>query len=276
MGKLKVIFIKTLVALLNRNLLRAILPDKFILYGHLISDGYHVAENRYRFPSSQEFSFFIQYIRNLGYSFVSFSEYLACDGKKKILLTFDDGFNVIKKETHNYLKENRIPYMVFILTAPLLDSNFQMDIFKPFSNNRTENDYLSSSEINFLKNEGVEIGFHTKNHHLVTNETIHDNFEFEIEKQFEHLFTEPLAFAYPYKAPDHFDEFDEIIKRINGAKYFFDTKGIAENQKNHYFRMSIDSFIGNNAKNIVLYNLKLEAAILLIKRIKGRRYYDQD
>ena len=65
----------------------------------------------------------IETIKNTGYKFYDpksfISEFNLPKNEKKILLTIDDGFKSFYKEAWPYLKENKIPFILFVSTEPV-------------------------------------------------------------------------------------------------------------------------------------------------------------
>ena len=253
-------------------LLKYLLPPQFILYGHIINDNNHIVKNRFKYPSFNELSEFVELFRKMHYEFVSYRDYLENNSQKKILLTFDDGYKEIYTELHPYMLEKHIPYMIFILTEPLEKSNFIVDILKKYKKNN-QRYYLNKDEILKLKSDGVDIGFHTRIHFKIDDYTkINDKIlleEVKINRKYKNLFSEPLAFAYPFRAPEGYLKYDSVLKKI-GFKNIFDTKGLKNNRNYHFFRLSMDVDKAVNCRNCILYNIKRSVASSLIKKLKNR------
>ncbi len=248
--------------------LKNVLPEKFILYGHLVTNKKHYVSKYYQYPTRNEFDKLIHKFLKFGYRFVSLSEYLVEDNQKKIHLTFDDGFKSIHDDLHPYMQVNNIPYTIFILTDPLWNADFYIRSIKDYDTSiRT---FLSIEEILKLKDQGVHIGFHTRSHlkiedyHSISDEEIVR--ELTIPKQYLYLFSEPLCFAYPYLAPANFRTFNEFMVGA-GYKYFFDTKGFINNNANHFFRVSIDAEKTVFNKNWVEFNVKRQLLPKVIHKI---------
>jgi len=260
--KMKEKFLNRLVKLIPFNWIKFLLPNKFILYGHVISDNEHFVKRIYNYPSFNEFDELSTVLMNLGYAFVDLQEYLKEDSKKKILLTIDDGFKIVKDEMHIKLKERRIPYVLFINTLPLDEPGF---IFSSLINksglhvkNRpAERLFLSTEEILELKSDGVYIGFHTQSHQLIKEDfNLTKSKEVDIEERFSNLFSKPLVFSYPYYAPENYLVINKIIQGKTHAQYFFDTKGFNKAYGNHHFRVSIDSCLSLKERNNSIYMVK--------------------
>jgi len=222
--------------------LRRTLPQKFIVYGHLVADANHPVAQYYRYPTEREFDAFIKWFKEMGYIFVGLEDFLADDNRRKILLTFDDGFKVVRQVLHPYMMQQQLPYMLFVLTDPLTNPAFTIQTVK--TSQAADQMFLSRAEILELKAQGVHIGFHTRSHRKINDdddladETLRDQLTFP--REHEELFSKPLCFAYPYLAPKNYMLFNNFMSDVLGYSYFFDTKGFGSSQKNHFFRVSID------------------------------------
>lgn len=237
-----------------------IAPRKIILYGHLISDGHHPASERYRFPSFAEFEAFTHAVQNAGYQIVGLEDFMSDKFEKMILLTFDDGYRVIFTELHPYMQRWSLPYVVFVLTAPLGSTSFIADCITRGSNNDPL--YLSEEEICQLKSDGVHIGFHTVTHCRVKHATQENNIskllqEMKIDDRYFDLFSAPFSFAYPFEAPVDFDDYDSMLTGL-GFKYIFDAKGLMPPRHNHFFRIRMDTETSKKCRNCIIDNVLIE------------------
>ncbi|SHG92209.1 Polysaccharide deacetylase [Chryseolinea serpens] len=211
----------------------------------------------YRYPTEQEFDALVVWCEKMGYAFVGLEDYLADDNRKKILVTFDDGFKIVKEILHPYMMRRQLPYMLFVLTDPLANPAFTIPTIKT---NDTTAMFLSKAEILELKAQGVHIGFHTRNHTKIlgsdrlTDESIKDQLTFP--KEHDELFSKPLCFAYPYLAPENYGLFDNFMSDVLGYRYFFDTKGFRNSKGNHFFRVSIDIEKNVTRKNWIKFGIK--------------------
>lgn len=234
-----------------------LLPRQFIVYGHLVTGPGHFVSAFYRYPSLGEFDEFIRRFRNAGYEFVSLAQYLHDDNKKKILVTFDDGFKSIYHDLHPYLQREQIPYVLFVLTDPLTDPGFYIGTIQPPPGKYPGEWFLSEQEILDLKNDGVHIGFHTRAHHkVIASDAVEDPRvagQLTIPDAYRHLFSKPLCFAYPYLAPENYQRFDRWMNEHGGYDFFFDTKGFRAPDKNHFFRVSIDVEKSVSGKNWMVF-----------------------
>ena len=128
-------------------------------------------------------------IKKLGYEFYDpklfVKEFEEPKITKKILITIDDGFKSFYNEAWPYLKENKIPFILFISTEPV-----------------GKNGYMTWSEI--LEIENSEIGF--IGHHSHTHEYLIDVSEKDFINDIEtasKIFKEKLGyippiFSYPF------------------------------------------------------------------------------
>ena len=140
----------------------------------------------------------IQIIKDLNYSFYDpkylISEFDKAKNQKKILLTIDDGFKSFYDEAWPFLKENKIPFILFVSTEPVGKSG-----------------YMTWDEIKEIeKSEIGYIGHHSHTHEYLIN---FENSKFvnDIEtatKIFkEKLGYVPSIFSYP------FGEYSLLMKR---------------------------------------------------------------
>ena len=257
-----------LTTMLPFGLLRTGLPKQFIVYGHLVGPPDHPVADYYRYPTLEEFDRFIIQFTRQGYSFVSLEDFLKSDQKKKILLTFDDGFKMVRDVLHPYLMTKCIPYVLFVLTDPLDNPGFHISTVKPKHDSAPL--FLTAEEILQLKAQGVHIGFHTRSHHRVdSRDQLTDSFvadQLTIPEKYADLFSKPLCFAYPYYAPDNFESFNRFMHDKLGYQFFFDTKGFSGPQGNHFFRVSIDVEKAWNRSNGILFVVKRQLLLFIKKK----------
>ena len=105
--------------------------------------------------------------------------------EKKILLTIDDGYSSFYEFAWPYLKENKIPFLIFISTEAVGKSG-----------------YMSWSQIQEIEQyEFVSIGNHSHSHDYLINFSF-DDFKKDIEKSIEifkkNLDYNPIFFSYPF------------------------------------------------------------------------------
>lgn len=268
--KVKLKLVAIMAVLLPRWMLRFMLPDKFIVYGHLVDSGDHPASDFYRYPSLHEFDDFIKFVKDIGYEIVSFEDYIREDSRKKLLLTFDDGYKSVYNNLHPYMVRKKLPYMLFILTDPFTNPEFFIPTVPIDKRYLREGIFLSIEEVMDLKSQNVHIGFHTRSHFKLENHHVTDledlKEEITIPSKLKGLFSEPLCFAYPYLAPMNFEDYNRFMSAAGGYKFFFDTKGFHESQGNHFFRVSMDASKEIRGKKWLYINIKKQ----LIPSLKGR------
>ena len=104
---------------------------------------------------------------------------------KKILLTIDDAFSSFYENAWPYLKENKIPFILFVSTEPV-----------------GKHGYMSWNEIHEVeKEEFAFIGNHSHSHEYLINYKF-DKFKYDIDKSI-NLFQKklgynPIFFSYPF------------------------------------------------------------------------------
>ncbi len=146
----------------------------------------------------------MQMIKNLGYEFYnpkSFeNEFDKIKNKKKILITIDDGFQSFYKEAWPYLKDNNIPFILFVSTEPVGRSG-----------------YMAWDQILEIENSelGV-IGHHSHTHKYLidmTNEDFINDIEIADRIFDEKLGYIPSIFSYP------FGEYSKFMKDYISNKF---------------------------------------------------------
>ena len=131
----------------------------------------------------------INIIKNSGFKFLNpnlisnifFEEKL----EKKILLTIDDGYDSFYEHAWPYLRENRIPFLIFISTEAV-----------------GKKGYMNWEEIKEIeKYDFVTIGNHSHSHDYLVNYTFED-FKTDIKTSIEifdnNLGYNPIFFSYPF------------------------------------------------------------------------------
>ncbi|MBS1544521.1 MAG: polysaccharide deacetylase family protein [Bacteroidetes bacterium] len=265
--------VNVLAFLLPLWLLRPLMPMQFAIYGHFIGDKDLPVSKYYRYPNFVEFDQLITWLTKLGYSFVNLENYLAADNQRKVLLTLDDGFKAIIDQTHPYLIRRSVPYAIFIITDSLSNTDFLIPTLPDVrSNSESMRAFLSIEEIEQLKNDGVHIGFHTRNHKLIDDDCspLDKSFRSSIQIPDEYcaLFSKPLCFAYPYRAPRNYKQYDGYVKMSNGAEYIFDTRGFNNNDGNHIFRVGIDAERSVKGKNWLFYVFKRQLVVAAVRQMR--------
>ena len=178
----------------------------------IISLMYHrFEENKY--PSTNiklnDFLKHLEIIKNNNIRFVNpknFKNELTANKKqRKILLTIDDGFLSFYKNAWPILKEEEIPFILFVSTREVGSSN-----------------YMNWSQIREISKENfVEIGNHSHSHEYLVDENI-EIIESDIQNSI-NIFKEKLGknsefFSYPFG--EYSITFKNIIKSL-GFKYAF-------------------------------------------------------
>ena len=168
-------------------------------------------ENKY--PSTNiklnDFLKHLEIIKNNNIRFVNpknFKNELTANKKqRKILLTIDDGFLSFYKNAWPILKEEEIPFILFVSTREVGSSN-----------------YMNWSQIREISKENfVEIGNHSHSHEYLVDENI-EIIESDIQKSID-IFNKELGensvfFSYPFG--EYSINFKNIIKSL-GFKYAF-------------------------------------------------------
>ena len=148
----------------------------------------------------------IGYIENSGYTFLMPKKLNEIFGKekleKKILLTIDDGYISFYKFAWPYLKENKIPFLIFISTEAIGKSG-----------------YMGWEQIKEIaKYDFVTIGNHSHSHDYLVNFSF-DEFKEDIKKSIEifkkNLGYNPIFFSYP------FGEWDSNQKKFISKNFEF-------------------------------------------------------
>lgn len=161
--------------------------DKCFLKNNAKIYMFHSLKNNEKNFTLNDFSDFLKKIKKDNIEIVSIDEALEKlhEGQKKgyCVLTFDDGFEDIFNDIYPLLKEEKIPFVMYITTDFI-----------------GQKGYLSKKSIDVLKNEKLcTIGSHTKSHSMLRyNENAFEDIiqgkrelESIIEKRVRH-------FAYPY------------------------------------------------------------------------------
>ena len=131
----------------------------------------------------------IQIINDLNYTFYDpknfVSQFDVPKNKKKILITIDDGFKSFYKEAWPYLKENKIPFILFVSTEPV-----------------GRNGYMDWNEIKEIeKFDFAFIGHHSHTHEYLidmNNSNFIDDIEVASKIFKDKLGYVPEIFSYPF------------------------------------------------------------------------------
>ena len=149
--------------------------------------------NENKYPSTnirmEIFKEQMRLIKDLGYEFYDpqffIKDFKKPKKEKKILITIDDGFKSFYDEAWPYLKENKIPFILFVSTEPV-----------------GKNGYMNWKQIKEIESSNLGIiGHHSHSHDYLIDES-EENFVNDIEKASK-IFNEkigyvPSIFSYPF------------------------------------------------------------------------------
>lgn len=159
-----------------------------LMYHHVNNDD--IEPNPSCICSVDEFKMGLQCYIDNGYKFIRMEDLLSnlkVDDNKFAIVTFDDGYKDVITNAYPFLKQNSIPFIIYLVT------DF---VDKP--------GYLNMDDINTLLKEGLcTLGFHTKSHQALSSVK---NYNEEL-RQGRALLEQKLGreidyFAYPYGKPD--------------------------------------------------------------------------
>jgi hypothetical protein len=250
-----------LAALLPRRVKQALLPPRLAFYGHLICDGVHPAAARYRYPTRGEFLAFVRTLHNIGYEVVPFLEYIAKDDRKKVAFTFDDGFAEMGRfiKTQSFLR----PQCFTLFVGGEDVSRYSI----PGVSGSADDLFLSDSSVADLRKLGVHVGYHGAVHQRLRRGYLENDVRALLGQQPLDLgkFSTPLAFAYPYCAPDYRELSDRLI-REEGFQFIFGTQFNLD-FPSAYERVSMDV---KKSVPRFLNPCLLQLHVLIAKRLLGR------
>ena len=181
-------------------------------------------ENKYPSTNIQMdvFKKHIETIKNTGYKFYDpksfISEFNLPKNEKKILLTIDDGFKSFYEEAWPYLKENKIPFILFVSTEPVGKFGYM---------NWNEIKEIEQSKFGY-------IGHHSHTHEYLINmneEEFMNDIETATKIFKEKLGYSPSIFSYP------FGEYSLFIKNYISKNFdvaFGQHSGIIDVNKDKY------------------------------------------
>ena len=165
-------------------------------------------ENKY--PSTnirmEVFLKHMKLIKDLGYEFIHPDEFQkkfsVAKKQKKILLTIDDAFQSFYDVAWPFLKENKIPFILFVSTEPIGNPG-----------------YMTWGQIKEIEKESFSIIGHHSNSHDYLIEKSNKDFIADIEKA-NTLFNEkigyiPKLFSYP------FGEYSEFMRNYISNNFTF-------------------------------------------------------
>ena len=164
----------------------------------------------------------MQIIRNLDYNFYNPGDlkynFDLPKNEKKILITIDDAFSSFYEVAWPYLKNNKIPFILFVSTEAV-----------------GKEGYMNWEQIKEIeKNSNSYIGNHSHSHDYLVNFKSED-FISDIDKSnnifISKLGYNPIFFSYP------FGEYSNYIKKIISQKFQFafgQHSGVIDINKNKY------------------------------------------
>jgi poly-beta-1,6-N-acetyl-D-glucosamine N-deacetylase len=191
----------------------------------LISLMYHrFEENKY--PSTNikihDFKKHIEIIQKNNIKFINpknFEEEINNKSQRKILLTIDDGFLSFYQNAWPILKENKIPFILFISTREVGSFN-----------------YMNWDQIKEVSKEDfVEIGNHSHTHEYLvdeSNEVIQADIRKSINILQKKLGKNSDFFSYPFG--EYSINFKNIIKSFGFRYAFGQHSGVIDNTKDFY------------------------------------------
>ena len=162
------------------------------------------------------------------------------ENKKKILITFDDGYKSQKQITEKYLNPNNIKAIFFLVSDFIsIQSKVQAQAFvrNNFYKNKNkiklDNDIqnMNIQDINFLIESGHTIGAHTKTHLQLSNIKNEDELIseiFECKKKLEDLFKKTTIDDFAYTFGDY-ESINEKSLNIISKYYKFIYSGLRGN-----------------------------------------------
>jgi peptidoglycan/xylan/chitin deacetylase (PgdA/CDA1 family) len=187
----------------------------------------------------------IQIIKDLNYNFYDPGDlkknFSIPKNEKKILITIDDAFSSFYEVAWPYLKNNQIPFILFVSTEAV-----------------GKNGYMNWKQINVIEKEkNVYIGNHSHSHDYLVNFN-KDDFIKDInlakKKFINNLGYNPIFFSYP------FGEYSEDIKQYISKNFLFSFgqhSGVIDINKNHHElpRFPINEKYGDLKRFTFLINL---------------------
>ena len=181
-----------ILLLITKTLAYAIAGETFSNDNGVLSVMYHrFNENKY--PSTNIdmdiFKKHIQIIKDQNFKFINLEDFKENfdirKDEKKILLTVDDGFKSFYDNAWPFLKENKIPFILFISTEPVGKTG-----------------YMNWEQIKEIEKENFAyIGNHSHSHEYLINYEF-DKFKKDIDKSI-NIFQDkigynPIYFSYPF------------------------------------------------------------------------------
>ena len=191
----------------------------------ILSVMYHRFDE-FKYPSTnigvEEFKSQIQIIKKNNFEFLNPKDFedkfFDTNKNKKIFLTIDDAFLSFYEKAWPFLKENKIPFVLFVSTEPV-----------------GKNGYMSWDQIKEIeKYDFTVIGNHSHSHEYLINykfDSFKDDIDISIETFRMKLGYNPKLFSYPFG--EYSAEQKEYIKK-NFKFAFGQQSGVIDINKNHY------------------------------------------
>ncbi len=182
-------------------------------------------ENKY--PSTNirinDFKLHINAIKDSGLEFIShkqFDEYIKKNNNtKKVLLTIDDGFSSFYKNAWPILKEEKIPFIIFVNTKNVGSSGYM-----------NWEELREISQFNF-----VHIGNHSHSHDYLVDKTdieIENDIKISMKIFKEKLNHETKFFAYPFG--EYKNSYKKIVKNLGFSYGFGQHSGVMDFTKDKF------------------------------------------
>ena len=150
-----------------------------VLAYHQVSDSFSWSITRQRVS---QFERGVRYLREVGYKSASISEITNSNhGKddKKVILTFDDGYEDFYRDAFPILKQYDFTACVFIITGYIGEKS-DWD----YNWGKYKKRHLNWQQIMEISQAGFEIGSHTVNHPDLTKVSVkHINYELQASKE---------------------------------------------------------------------------------------------
>ncbi len=157
--------------------------------------------------STETFRRQMEYLHKKKYEVIGIDELAGEFNRKKVLITFDDGYLDNHQNAFPILKHFGFKAVIF-LTCGYVNTDNKMKRYKDVPWKR---DFLNQDEIRIMAENGIEFGAHTVNHVRLAQIPLADaKREIYESKRIVGLLSgrEPKAFCYPY------GDYNEDIKRI--------------------------------------------------------------
>jgi peptidoglycan/xylan/chitin deacetylase (PgdA/CDA1 family) len=176
---------------------------KVLMY-HKIVDDERTSRLHWTNVGKEQFRKQLMLLDKFGFTPITFRDYLlSAKGelrlpKKPVILTFDDGYEVVYKIAFPIIKEMGWNAVVFVLGDQSIRTAVWDNKFDPLNNT-----LLSPDQIIEMHEAGFEIGSHSMTHQFLPTES-YPKASYEIERSKQKLelliASDVLSFCYPYGA----------------------------------------------------------------------------